>query len=169
VADNAVRSDLAIVLAGEVDDTRTQRGLDLLRTGYAREVVLDAPTFVLYGRHAFEYAQDYVQTLPPELRPHVHVCVFTGDSTKVELLGISQCAKAVAPKASKVLVVTSDFHTRRALSIAKRLFPEFSWSASAAHDPRFGIYWWRDREWAKTCFSEWQKLLWWQAVERWKS
>ena len=42
-------------------------------------------------------------------------------------------------------------------------------SVAAAHDPReFGVNWWQHREWAKTNFNEWMKLVWWEAVDRWR-
>jgi hypothetical protein len=169
VVDDARPSDVAIVLAGDFSDVRLQRGLDLLRKGYARELVLDEPTQILLGRTYSEYARDYIQTLPEGVKEHVHVCSFTGDATVIELRGIWPCAKAVDPNLSSALVVTSQYHTRRALSIAQRLFPRYAWTASAAPDPEFDVDWWRGREWAKTCLTEWQKLVWWQLFERWRN
>jgi uncharacterized SAM-binding protein YcdF (DUF218 family) len=167
VVDDARPSDVAIVLSGGFGDVRIQRGLDLLQRGDTRELILDESTQVLLGRTYSEYAQEYVQRLPPGVREHIHVCSFTGDSTKIELRGIWHCAEAVDPNLSRALLVTSQYHTRRALSIARQLFPRYTWTASAAPDPEFGVNWWREREWAKTCLTEWQKLLWWQGFERW--
>ena len=28
--------------------------------------------------------------------------------------------------------------------------------------------WWKNREWAKAVFQEWQRLIWWNLVDRWK-
>ena len=167
VFNNPQRSDVAIVLAGGAGDIRILRGFELLRAGYTRELVLDAPTDIMLGRHAYEFVQEYVDRLPADIRPHVHVCTFIGDSTKLEMLGVWPCLNRLAPGVSKLLIVTSDYHTRRSLSIAMRLFPQASWSAAAAADPVFGVEWWREREWAKTCLLEWQKLVWWQLFERW--
>jgi hypothetical protein len=169
VVNDARPSDVAIVLAGDFNDFRVQQGLALLQKGYARELILDEPTQILFGRTYSEYAQDYIQTLPEGVRERVHVCSFTGDATVIELRGIWPCAKAVDPNLSSALVVTSQYHTRRSLSIAKRLFPGYAWTASAAPDTQFGVKWWRHREWAKVCLTEWQKLLWWQTFERWRS
>ena len=169
VIDNAQPSDLAIVLAGGFSDVRIQHGLDLLQKGNVRDLVLDESTQVLLGRTYLEYGQAYVDSLPAGIREHVHVCSYSGDSTKIELLGIWRCAKAVDPNGSRVVLVTSQYHTRRALSIAKQLFPGQTWSAAAAPDPEFGVDWWREREWAKTCLTEWEKLLWWEGFERWQT
>ena len=168
VVDNAQSSDVAIVLDGGSDDVRTIGGLELLRAGYTRELVLDAPARKLYGRLQSDYLHDYVEQLPADIRGHVHVCSFAGNSTKLELLGDWDCLRAAVPGASKMLLITSDYHTRRSLSIARRLFPQVTWTAAAVSDPAFGVEWWRKREWAKTCLMEWQKLIWWQLFERWQ-
>jgi uncharacterized SAM-binding protein YcdF (DUF218 family) len=68
-----------------------------------------------------------------------------------------------------VLIVTSDFHTRRSLSIFRHELRGKSLSTAAAHDyAQFGTHWWAHRQWAKTCVDEWMRLIWWEAVERWK-
>lgn len=167
VVNDCAKSDLAVVLDGGVDDNRLRKGIELLRTGYATELILDESTDVMFGRPEFEYAADYVRTLPPEIGAHVHVCAFTGDATRIELLAIWPCTRSIAPNASKVLLVTSDFHSRRARSIARRLFPQCTWRVAGVADRRFGAGWWRQREWAKTCLTEWQKLAWWYLFERW--
>jgi uncharacterized SAM-binding protein YcdF (DUF218 family) len=67
------------------------------------------------------------------------------------------------------LLVTNDFHTRRALSILRSRLPQYRWSAAAVKDTAiFGEPWWRHREWAKTCVYEWQKLVWWKLFESWR-
>src|SRR5580693_8799663 len=38
----------------------------------------------------------------------------------------------------------------------------------AREDAEFGTHWWTHREWAKTCLGEWERLIWWDALERWK-
>ena len=80
--------------------------------------------------------------------------------------------QVVALKASAESVfcwVTSDFHTRRALSIFTSEVPSHTYSVAAAYDPReFGVQWWRRREWAKTNFYEWMRLGWWELIDRWR-
>ena len=69
---------------------------------------------------------------------------------------------------TRVLIVTSDFHTRRALSIFRHEVHGKSFSVAAARDDKqFGSRWWTNRQWAKTCFDEWLRLVWWNGVERW--
>jgi uncharacterized SAM-binding protein YcdF (DUF218 family) len=67
-----------------------------------------------------------------------------------------------------VLLVTADYHTRRAMSIFSRMLPQYRWSIAAAEDPSiFGKNCWENREWAKHTATEWSKLLWWEEVDRW--
>jgi len=33
---------------------------------------------------------------------------------------------------------------------------------------QFGGKWWKHRQWAKVNFDEWLRLVWWQAVDRWR-
>jgi uncharacterized SAM-binding protein YcdF (DUF218 family) len=67
------------------------------------------------------------------------------------------------------LLVTSDWHTMRARSIFRHRLPQYHWSVAAAKDPRlFGVRWWHRREWAKITFNEWLKVIWWNAVDRWR-
>jgi len=47
--------------------------------------------------------------------------------------------------------------------------PNHEFSVAAASDPaQFGGQWWKHRQWAKVNFDEWLRLVWWQAVDRWR-
>ena len=92
---------------------------------------------------------------------------FSGLSTRAEAQEASRCLEKVAGR--NVLLVTSDYHTRRAVVIFRHEIPRLNFSVAAAHAPReFGVNWWQHREWAKTNFNEWMKLVWWEAVDRWR-
>jgi uncharacterized SAM-binding protein YcdF (DUF218 family) len=69
-----------------------------------------------------------------------------------------------------VLLVTSDYHSRRALEIFRHEVRDYNFNVASSYDDSvFGTAWWRHREWAKTALSEWAKLAWWEAVDRWRS
>ena len=70
--------------------------------------------------------------------------------------------------AKSVLIVTSDFHTRRALEGFRREFPEREDSVAARNDEGFGSRWWTHRQWAKTFVDEWLRLIWWKAIDPWR-
>lgn len=168
IVNNPQKSDVIVVLAGDVNDVRYRRGMELLRNGYAHDLLLDASEdFTLYGKTFVAAAAEFVRADAGPLAAHVHVCPIRGDSTASEARYVANCLAPYHPRA--VLLVTSDFHTRRASSIFPRKLPQYRWSTAAAGDPYiFQPKWWRTRESVKTTFLEWQKLIWWSVVERWR-
>ncbi len=163
---NEVRNaDVIVVLAGETD-RRPARGMELLDQGYAPRLILDVPAEArIYQWKQAELAQKYVEGLPEA--KSVSVCPVYGHSTRDEAHDVFRCLQGVGGR--RVLLVTSDFHTRRALSTFHRELPGYDYSIAAVFDPReFGVQWWRRREWAKMNFDEWLKLIWWEVVERWR-
>lgn len=165
VVDQPQVSDVIVVLAGETD-TRPALALRLLDRGYAPRILLNVPAAArIYNSTNLELAEKYVQGLPQALS--IRICPINGLSTRDESRDVRKCL-ATQPS-SKVLIVTSDFHTRRSLSIFRHEFPNNSFSVAAATDPNhFGVRWWTHREWAKTCFDEWLRLIWWSVIERWR-
>jgi hypothetical protein len=165
VVDGPEESDAIVVLAGETN-ARPARALELLRQGMARHVLLDAETRNrIYDMRLIDIAQNYASRLPEASR--VSVCPIFGSSTFAEADDVSRCLQPLG--VHRVLIVTSDFHTRRALMIMRRRLPQYQFSAAGASDPaEFGAAWWTRREWAKVTFDEWAKTIWWQMVDRWR-
>jgi len=165
VVDGPEESDAIVVLAGETN-ARPARALELLRQGMARHVLLDAETRNrIYDMRLIDIAQNYASRLPEASR--VSVCPIFGSSTFAEADDVSRCLQPLG--VHRVLIVTSDFHTRRALMIMRRRLPQYQFSAAGASDPaEFGAAWWTKREWAKVTFDEWSKTIWWQMVDRWR-
>lgn len=158
-------SDVILVLAGETD-RRPARALELLRQGYAPRVVLDVPAAArIYDVTQIELAEKYVKSLPEAAA--VSICPIEGLSTRDESHDAEKC---LARKGDhRVLIVTSDFHTRRALSVFRHEVPDKWFSIAAAYDDaQFGARWWTHREWAKTFVNEWPRLLWWMTIDRWR-
>src|ERR1035437_146906 len=165
VVDEPEKSDAIVVLAGETK-VRPARALELLRQGRAPRVFMNAETRdLIYDQQLTDIAQKYVNALPEANR--VSVCPIAGFSTNAEADDVSRCLHSL--DAHRVLIVTSDFHTRRALLIFRHRLPQYQFSVAAARNPaQFGEAWWTNREWAKTTFDEWAKMLWWEAVDRWR-
>ncbi|MGA2337055.1 MAG: YdcF family protein [Terriglobales bacterium] len=165
VVDEPGTSDVIVVLAGETK-VRPARALELLRQGVAPRAFLDVQTRdVIYDQHLIDLARKYVNGLPEANR--VSVCPVVGFSTNAEASDVSRCLQPL--DAHRVLIVTSDFHTRRALLIFRHRLPQYQFSVAAARGPvTFGDAWWTNREWAKTTLDEWLKMLWWEAVDRWR-
>lgn len=159
------KADVIVVLAGETR-YRPACGLRLLDEGYAPLMLLDVPAEEqVYQWNSTELAERYVHGLPEGNA--IRICPIGGLSTKAEAADVERC---LAPlNARTVLLETSSYHTRRALSIFRTMDKTHTYSISACADPRiFGVQWWREREWAKTNFYEWIRLLWWEAVDRWE-
>ena len=165
VLDKPEKSDAIVVLAGETN-ARPARGLELLRQGMAPRMFLDAEDGLLvYDQQLTEIAKRYLATFPEADR--ISVCPLEERSTQGETVDVVNCLRPLG--AHRVLIVTSDFHTRRALTIFSHRLPQYHWSIAAARNPaKFGDAWWTNREWAKSTFDEWTKLIWWEAVDRWK-
>jgi hypothetical protein len=165
VVNEPEQSEAIVVLAGETT-FRPARGVELLRQGLAPHVFLDAETRdVIYDERLIDIAQRYVNGLGEANR--VSVCPITGLSTLGESEDIKQCLPSGA---HRVLVVTSEFHTRRARMILRHQLPHYEIHVAAARNPiEFGEAWWTNREWAKTTFDEWLKIFWWEGVDRWRN
>lgn len=168
VRDNPQKSDVIVVLAGDSFDERYNLGMKLLRSGYATHMFIDVNSEHHYfGRRETDYAAEFLERDTGDMKPFVSVCPFAEDSTVSESRYVASCLAPLHPH--KVLLVTSDFHTGRALSILRHRLPQYEWSVAAARDPdMFGIKWWQRREWAKTTLLEWLKVVWWNVVDRWR-
>jgi hypothetical protein len=165
VLDAPRKSDVIVVLAGETD-RRPERARELLAQGYGRRIVLDVPTEnKIYEFTQLQLAQKYAQDLPEAAS--ISVCPIEGLSTKDESRDAAKCiAKAGG---GTVLIVTSDFHTRRALSVFRREVPGHEYSVAASRDEaQFGVRWWTHRQWAKIFVDEWLRLIWWKVVDQWR-
>ncbi len=185
VVDAPQKADLIIVLAGETEQ-RPARGLQLLEQGFAPRMLLDVPAAAhIYHQAQMEIARQYLSSLPraAELAP----CPIAGLSTRDEVHDVATCLASANPaspnagspnsgsaglgqaKVTRILLVTSDFHTRRALTIFRHEMPGVEFSVAAAYDPvTYGPKWWQQREWAKTFSGEIVKMLWWYGVDRWR-
>jgi len=168
VRDHPEKSDVIVVLAGDSQDERYRRGMELLRAGYGRHLFLDASSDSRYFGHTpAEYAEAFIKQDAKEMATQVSVCAFELDSTLTETGYVAKCLEPLHP--ANVLLVTSDWHTMRARSIFVHHLPQYHWSVAAAKDPRlFGTSWWHRREWAKITFNEWLKVVWWNCIDRWR-
>jgi len=128
VVDDPQKSDVIVILAGDTD-RRPQRGFDLLAQGMAKHLLLDVPAAGrFYGSTEIDLAQHWLQTLPNA--DAMSVCPTTGLSTKAETMDVSRCLSNRGWH--NVLIVTSDFHTRRALSTFRRELPAYRCSIAAS-------------------------------------
>lgn len=158
-------ADVIVVLAGETN-WRPARALQLLSQNYAPKMMLDVPSnAIIYNQNTLDIARAFVQSLPQ--RASISTCPIVGLSTKDEARDVLRCLQDIG--VHRVLVVTSDYHTRRARSIFQLELRGYQISIAAAFDSeQYGVAWWQHRQWAKMNFDEWLRLMWWEIVDRWR-
>ena len=166
VVEKPRKADAIVVVGGE-GNLRVQRGLQLLQEGYAPRLVITArTTWHLFAWTEADLARQFVQQLEPGLAQATSVVKITAQCTWEEAAEIKEFLNQVGARSA--LLVTSQYHSRRALSIFRRMLPGIDCGIIAVPEPyQFGIHWWQHREWAKRTFHEWIRLLWWLAVDRW--
>lgn len=170
VVDQPRPSDVLVVLGGDVNDVRYWKGIHLLQAGMARTMIYDVPnSTVAYGQTQVQLAQAFVARSAGPLRNRIQMCPLWTDSTAGEAANAATCLEQAPGPVRRVLLVTSDFHTRRAFATFRARLPQYRWSVAAARDPySFEVNWWQRREWAKTCAGEWERLIWWELIDRWR-
>ena len=160
---NARPSDAILVLSGDEDALRYHSALRLLAAGYAGTMVIDADASdSWWGATEADLVERYVSTTAPRFSSSVRVCRTTANSTRTETADADRCLSKLGAK--RVLIVTSDFHTRRALSIFTALLPQYDWSVTGAKPPAELSAWLSMRPYV---MREWCKLLYWELVTRW--
>jgi uncharacterized SAM-binding protein YcdF (DUF218 family) len=159
-------ADLIVVMAGGNNDLRYWNGVQLMQQGYAHRLLLNVfAKGQTFGHSDIELARDLLSKTTPDQST---VCPLQQSSTYDEAFYLAHCLEGSGVKS--ILVVTSEYHTRRTLSIFQHRIPQYHVAMYAAPDPfYFGTQWWTDREWAKTTLTEWERYLWWLCVDRWRS
>jgi DUF218 domain len=165
IMDRPQRADVILALAGDTN-LRPARALELLRQGYAPRIILNVPADAMVFQWSEpELARKYIAGLPEA--ESISICPIHGLSTKAEAKDSSFCLQQAG--ARSVLLVTSDFHTRRALSIFQKEVPGNVYSIAATFNAdEFGEQWWKHRQWAKVNVDEWMRLAWWELIDRWR-
>ena len=158
-------ADVIVVLAGGENDLRYWTGVKLVQEGYAPSLILDVfARGQRFGRKDVDLAKELLDRTTPG---NSSICPLSQDSTYDEAGSLEPCLAAAGAKS--VLVVTSEYHTRRSREILRHRLPQYHFSFYAAPDPYyFGTRWWTDRQWAKITLSEWERYLWWELVDRWR-
>jgi len=149
-------ADVIVALAGDTYGHRILKAAELVKSGFAPKVLVSGPPG-FYDLHECELAIPFVvrHGYPAEwfiAVPH------NAHSTEEE-------ARALLPEliklhAHRVIVVTSDYHTRRAGRILSADWPGIEIRMVAAPDEFFTANgWWHNREGRKIFLLEWTKTL----------
>ena len=167
-------ADAAIILEGSMvgERARLQGAMQLLQQGVPGRVLLPLPPRGYWGEPIPPMARHFLESnYGHDLADRVDFCVVEGDvdSTLQEAQVLEGCIRE--HHLQSLIVVTSDYHTRRAGMIWRRVRgkddPLLRIWVHGVDDPEFQAKgWWRQRLWAKTWLMEATKLVWSGAVER---
>lgn len=150
------KADVALVLAGDGRGNRILTAAKLVRDGFVPKVIVSGPDGN-YALHECDLA------IPFAVRagfPEAYFLHFENSarSTRDE----AQQAAVMIRKlgAHKVLLVTTDYHTRRAGRMYREAAPDLEIHTVAAPDKYFSAGgWWHNREGQKTALYEWMKTV----------
>jgi uncharacterized SAM-binding protein YcdF (DUF218 family) len=151
-----VRADYAVVLAGDAHGVRVLTGAELVRQGFVRKAIVSGPC-CCYGVNESDmavafavkhgYPEDYFIKAPHE-----------ATSTWEEANQLMPELRRLG--ARSFLLVTSDYHTRRAGRYFAKLADGMTMHVVAAPDVNFHVNsWWRNREGQKVFYMEWSKTI----------
>ncbi|MEO8727307.1 MAG: ElyC/SanA/YdcF family protein [Acidobacteriaceae bacterium] len=156
--------DAVLVLDGETS-LRIDAGIALLRRGMGQHLFLDVANGREYGVERQELAQRYLSSQLPFDR--FTICRFEGDATILEAEQVRACLAAF-PEVRSILLVTHDFHSRRAWMVFRQIIPRISFRVAGVSAPYlYRAHWWHTRENFKMFVESMSKMLWYLGVERW--
>ena len=144
-----------VALAGDDDGHRVLTAGQLVKEGWAPYALISGTPYLLsnHAEAAIEYAvaHGYPRSY---FRPFERAMVATRDETK----DIAQWLKQHG--VHKILLVTSNYHTRRATRLMHKAAPSLIIRTIAAPDKYFTVNgWWKTRGGQRTFFLEWAKTL----------
>lgn len=149
-------ADVIVVLAGDGFGLRILKAGDLIKAGYAPKALISGPSGI-YGNYECDLAIPFaVKAGYPEsyFIPLEHDARSTDTEARVVVKKLHEM------DAKRVILVTSNYHTRRAGLIFRRAAPDLTFFVVAAPDEYFKPdSWWRDREASKTFVYEWMKTV----------
>jgi uncharacterized SAM-binding protein YcdF (DUF218 family) len=153
--DPPAKSDMIIVLGGDWFGNRILKAAELSKQGYAPHVLVSGGGY-LYGKYEGDMAVPFAVSHGYDEKIFIKL-LYPSSSTRDE-------AKAVIPElrrlgVKKYILVTTEFHTRRAGKIFRELAPDLELRVVPSPDTLHWNNWWREREGRKTFLMEWTKTV----------
>lgn len=154
-AQEPFKADVVVVLAGGWRGNRILKAAELVRQGFATRILVSGPDGH-YGVYESDlaipfavrngYPREWFVPLPNRSR-----------STREEARDVA--AELRRRHVRRFILVTSDYHTRRARAVYRKMAPGIEFRTVAAPDPDFPRKWWQTRQGQKTVFLEWVKTV----------
>jgi len=149
-------ADFIVVLGGDPYGHRILKAAELVKEGFAERVLVSGPSG-FYGLHEDELA------IPFAVRhgyPAVWFNAFQHNAHSTEEEAIALLPDLQKSGAHQVIVVTSDYHSRRALRTLRSHWPGIQIWMVTAPDEYFSAHgWWHTREGRKIFLLEWTKTI----------
>jgi uncharacterized SAM-binding protein YcdF (DUF218 family) len=155
VSEPLEHADLIYVLAGDFWGGRVLLGANLGSEGWAPKVVLGGGPY--QGSCACDLSVEFAvrHGYPRGLFLPVPI---EAQSTMDEAYAMRPVFERLG--ARRILLVTSNFHSRRAEQVFRLLLPEFDFRMTAAPDPTFDrSAWWQTEPQRQLLFSEYKKMV----------
>ena len=155
-ADQPQHADYAVVLAGDFYGHRILTAAELVRQGFVRKALVSGP-MGCYGVPESELAVNFAvkKGYPVDyFVPFPHSATSTREEARLIIPELRRLG------AHSFLLVTSNYHTRRAGGYFRQVADGLEMRVIAAPDEHFRPdSWWRDREALKTFYMEWSKTV----------
>jgi len=155
-AEQPARADIAVVLAGDYSGNRITKAGELVRQGYVSKVLVSGPK----GFYGYAESDLAVPFVVKKAYPAEWFIPFPldADSTREEAEII--VGELRRRNVHTFLIVTSDYHSRRAGSIFRNLAGGLEFRVVAAPDKSFRAEeWWKTRPGQKQFALEWMKTI----------
>jgi uncharacterized SAM-binding protein YcdF (DUF218 family) len=150
------KADIAVVLSGDGRGNRILKAAELVKQGYVPRALISGPDGA-YGLSECDLAIPFAVKAG---YPESYFQHFENTARFTELEAEQVVAELRRQGAHSVLVVTSDYHTRRSGRMYRNAAPEMEFTVIAAPDANFTAdAWWRNREGRKTALYEWMKTV----------
>jgi uncharacterized SAM-binding protein YcdF (DUF218 family) len=156
-------AQVAVMLDGPTQGviSRNAAALSLLQQGRVDHIMLSVGRVSLWGEWVPDMVASYVKrTYGTDTAMRVVLCEMNTDSTLEEAVALRGCL--LERGWTSIIVVTSEYHTRRARRIWRKTLGSSStvcvYGVRDADFERQG--WWRSRHYAKTWLLETTKLTW---------
>jgi len=170
VADDLDSADAVVPLRGSPDEERLrlEEAARLVREGVAPVLLVSADGRPFYGQPIPKIVEGFLesQQFPTD---KLRFCENTADNTAEEARALLLCLRAM--DARQVIIVTSEYHTRRTRFIFRHTFASSGIQVKVhpLYNPKYwNPRWWRQRRWTKTFVIETLSLVW-NTVEIWTS
>jgi uncharacterized SAM-binding protein YcdF (DUF218 family) len=155
-AEPPVKADIGVVLAGDARGNRILKAGELVKQGFIPRALVSGPDGN-YGFHECDLAIPFAVKAGYPESSFVH---FENNARSTEEEARVIIDEMRRQGAHSVLVVTNDYHTRRAGRMFRNAGAGLKITMVSAPDANFSAEgWWRNRDGRKTALMEWMKTV----------